>query len=62
MVKPPRYKAAGDAAEASAQAEPVRVRPSGLSLKGRALRYLAARGFGGDVIRRVVSGADADDQ
>ena len=43
MVKPPRDKAAGDAAEASAQAEPVRVRPSGLSLKGRALRYLAAR-------------------
>ena len=43
MARPSRYDAAGALTEASTPAEPARVRASGLSLKGRALRYLAAR-------------------
>ena len=29
--------------------------------RGKQMRFLAARGFGGDVIRRVVSGGAGDD-
>ena len=43
MARPPRYESAGASTDAPAQTEPARVRSSGLSLKGRALRYLAAR-------------------
>jgi regulatory protein len=35
--------------------------PSDARERGQQARFLAARGFGGDVIRRVLSGADAPD-
>ena len=43
MARPPRYESVGASTDAPAQTGPARVRSSGLSLKGRALRYLAAR-------------------
>jgi regulatory protein len=41
------------------QAEPRQ--PSSPEERARQTRFLAARGFGGETIRRVVSGADDDD-
>jgi len=41
------------------QAEPRQ--PSSPEERARQMRFLAARGFGGETIRRVVSGADDDD-
>lgn len=43
----------------TSQADPHQ--PAGPEERARQVRFLAARGFGGETIRRVVSGADDDD-